>query len=101
MFLLYQIFLNIKIKPAFIPLQNRYTEHILLTYLMATFDAIFFIGPQGSGKGTQARLVAQRHNFHYWEMGGMLRALAKRKPQWGVTSLMSLMPAICWRTQTW
>lgn len=38
-------------------------------------DAIFFIGPQGSGKGTQAKILAQKLNFFYWEMGGMLRAM--------------------------
>jgi adenylate kinase len=41
------------------------------------YDAIFFIGPQGSGKGTQARGLASRLNFFYWEMGAILRAEAK------------------------
>jgi adenylate kinase len=40
------------------------------------FDTIFFIGPQGSGKGTQARSLAERLGFFYWEMGGILRSVA-------------------------
>lgn len=40
-------------------------------------DAIFFIGPQGSGKGTQAKILAERLGFFYWEMGGIVRQLAK------------------------
>ncbi len=39
-------------------------------------NTIFFIGPQGSGKGTQAKLLAKRLNFFYWEMGGILREIA-------------------------
>lgn len=36
-------------------------------------NTIFFIGPQGSGKGTQAKILAKRLGFFYWEMGGILR----------------------------
>lgn len=39
-------------------------------------DTIFFIGPQGSGKGTQAKLLAKHLEFFYWEMGGILREVA-------------------------
>ena len=39
-------------------------------------NTIFFIGPQGSGKGTQARLLAKRLDFFYWEMGAILREIA-------------------------
>ncbi len=38
-------------------------------------NVIFFIGPQGSGKGTQAKILAQKLDFYYWEMGGILRAM--------------------------
>ena len=40
-------------------------------------NIIFLIGPQGSGKGTQARILAERLGFFYWEMGGILREVAK------------------------
>lgn len=39
-------------------------------------NTIFFIGPQGSGKGTQAKFLAKRLDFFYWEMGGILRDVA-------------------------
>ena len=39
-------------------------------------NTIFIIGPQGSGKGTQAKLLAKRLGFFYWEMGGILREVA-------------------------
>lgn len=39
-------------------------------------NTIFFIGPQGSGKGTQAKVLAKKLNFFYWEMGGILRDVA-------------------------
>jgi adenylate kinase len=47
------------------------------------FDTIFLIGPQGSGKGTQARILAEKHNLFYWEMGGVLRNLAKEETPLG------------------
>ena len=44
------------------------------------FDTIFFIGPQGSGKGTQARRLANKLGFFYWEMGGIIREVAREVP---------------------
>lgn len=41
------------------------------------FDALFFIGPQGSGKGTQAKILAAKHNLFYWEMGAILREVGQ------------------------
>ena len=36
-------------------------------------DAIFILGPQGSGKGTQARILAEKLGFFYYESGAILR----------------------------
>ena len=46
-------------------------------------NTIFFIGPQGSGKGTQAKVLAQKLDFFYWEMGGILRQVAKEDSELG------------------
>ena len=45
------------------------------------YDIIFVAGPQGSGKGTQGKKLAEKLGFLFWEMGGTLRAiLAKGGP---------------------
>jgi adenylate kinase len=41
---------------------------------------IIILGPQGSGKGTQARLLAKRLNLFYFESGKFLREIAKTNP---------------------
>jgi adenylate kinase len=41
------------------------------------FDTLFFIGPQGSGKGTQAKRLGERLGFFYWEMGGVVRQVSQ------------------------
>ena len=41
--------------------------------MLAKFDAIFILGPQGSGKGTQAKLLAEKLGFFGWDTGGVLR----------------------------
>jgi adenylate kinase len=38
---------------------------------------IIILGPQGSGKGTQARILAEKYGLFYFEMGNFLRSLAK------------------------
>ncbi len=48
-----------------------------------TYDAIFMIGPQGSGKGTQGKILAKKINFFYWEMGAILREEAKKDTPFG------------------
>lgn len=38
---------------------------------------LIFLGPQGSGKSTQAKIVAQKYNLPFIEMGQLLRDRAK------------------------
>jgi adenylate kinase len=47
------------------------------------FDIVFFIGPQGSGKGTQAKLLAERLGLFYFEMGAIFREEAKQPTEFG------------------
>lgn len=47
------------------------------------YDAIFMIGPQGSGKGTQGKVLAAKLGYFYWEMGGILREEAKKETPFG------------------
>ncbi len=42
---------------------------------------IILLGPQGSGKGTQAKFLAEKLGLFYIEMGGILREAAKVNPQ--------------------
>lgn len=46
---------------------------------MQKYDAIFMMGPQGSGKGTQAKILAEKLGFFHWEMGGILRGMKEHK----------------------
>ena len=46
-------------------------------------NTIFFIGPQGSGKGTQATLLAKKLGFYHWDMGGILRDTGKQDSDLG------------------
>lgn len=46
-------------------------------------NTIFFIGPQGSGKGTQAKVLAKKLHFFYWEMGAILRDIASGNSELG------------------
>ncbi len=41
---------------------------------------ILLLGPQGSGKGTQARLLIEEFGFFYFESGAYLRKMAKSIP---------------------
>lgn len=42
---------------------------------------IIILGPQGSGKGTQAKLLTEKLNLYYLEMGKFLREVAKVNPK--------------------
>lgn len=39
------------------------------------FDIIFITGPQGSGKGTQGKMLAKKLGFLFWDTGAILREL--------------------------
>ena len=41
------------------------------------FNVIFVAGPQGCGKGTQGKRLAQKLGFFFWGMGGTLRKIAE------------------------
>ena len=41
---------------------------------------ILLLGPQGSGKGTQARLLCDKFGFDYFESGAYLRRMAEIYP---------------------
>lgn len=53
------------------------------TQSMEIFDAILFIGPQGSGKGTQATILHQAIGAEYIEAGHLLRDTAKLDSDFG------------------
>jgi adenylate kinase len=39
------------------------------------FNVIFIAGPQGSGKGTQGKKLAEKLGFFFWGMGAILREI--------------------------
>ena len=43
--------------------------------LSMNYSVIFIAGPQGSGKGTQGKRLAEKLGFLYLEMSGMIRAV--------------------------
>jgi adenylate kinase len=43
---------------------------------------ILLLGPQGSGKGTQAQLLAHEFGLNYIEMGGIMRSIASSDNQY-------------------
>jgi adenylate kinase len=45
------------------------------------FEIIFVAGPQGSGKGTQGRRLADKLGFFFWGMGGILREIQSKDVQ--------------------
>lgn len=51
--------------------------------MIQKFQAIIFIGPQGSGKGTQAQLLIPKIGAQYIEMGYLLRQAAQERTPFG------------------
>lgn len=47
------------------------------------FMNIIILGPQGSGKGTQAELLAQKYDLEHIDIGGTLRQIAKMETPLG------------------
>lgn len=45
--------------------------------------ALVILGPQGSGKGTQAEILAQKFNAERFEMGAQLRAVKEKGDEFG------------------
>lgn len=46
---------------------------------------VIILGPQGSGKGTQAELLASRHGLDHVEIGAALRKLTRQRQQTAFT----------------
>lgn len=44
---------------------------------------LIVLGPQGSGKGTQAELLAKKYNLEHIDIGGTLRQVAKMRTPFG------------------
>ncbi len=41
------------------------------------FDVVFVAGPQGAGKGTQGKLLAEKLGFFFWDTGVILREIIR------------------------
>ena len=41
------------------------------------FDVVLLTGSQGSGKGTQGKILAEKLDFFFWEMGAILREIRR------------------------
>jgi len=46
-------------------------------------NTLIFLGPQGSGKGTQAKLLVDKFGYHFIEAGASLRVIAKEDTDLG------------------
>lgn len=47
--------------------------------------AIIIMGPQGSGKGTQGKILAKKHNLYRFDMGSILRDEVVNQTQYSQT----------------
>ncbi|MEK7583955.1 MAG: nucleoside monophosphate kinase [Patescibacteria group bacterium] len=52
---------------------------------MSSRKVFAFIGPQGSGKGTQAALIASRHRYNVIAMSNLLKAEVEKETPLGIT----------------
>ena len=54
------------------------------------------MGPQGSGKGTQARMLAERYDLEIFETGAVLRSIAKQDTEIGgkINEIINIKSAI-------
>ncbi len=74
-------------------IENNSTRQAFLKKFRALYELIqqrqkqlmhiVLLGPQGSGKGTQARLLTKRFRLHYIETGRLLRAMVATDPRLG------------------
>ena len=55
----------------------------LFSYQRRAMKSLILIGPQGSGKGTQAKLLAAEFGYTIFETGGVLRQIAKEDSELG------------------
>ncbi len=62
--------------------QNRQTVGEYF-YLFKKMTDLILVGKQGSGKGTQAKLLAQKFGFKIFETGGALRTIAQEDSELG------------------
>jgi len=52
-------------------------------------------GPQGSGKGTQAKLIVEKYKLTHLEMGGLLRQIIKEDSPLG-QKIASITTVVSW-----
>ncbi len=71
-------------------ISNRKVENFLKIsklskklFIYFTMTDLILVGKQGSGKGTQAKILAEKFGFKIFETGGALRAIAKEDSDLG------------------
>ena len=64
-------------------------------------QTVIFIGPQGSGKGTQAKILAKKIGAEYIEMGALLRQVAAEDTEFGRQVKQTIDSGILVDNSTW